>query len=114
MKTASNLRVRKGDEIVVIAGRDRGKRGKVQEVDRVKGTVIVAGVNVVKRHTKPNPSKNQKGGIVDQPNPLSLGKVMVICPHCGEATRVAHRMDEDTKERICKRCGEPIVVAEKE
>ena len=111
---ASNLRIRKGDEVVVIAGRDRGKRGKVQEVDRVGGKVVVAGVNIVKRHTKPNPSKNNKGGIVDQPNALSLGKVMVICPHCGEATRVAHRVDGDAKERICKRCGESIVVEEKE
>jgi large subunit ribosomal protein L24 len=111
---ASNLRIRKGDEVVVIAGRDRGKRGKVQEVDGASGKVIVAGVNVGKRHTKPNPSKNQKGGIVDQPMGLAFGKVMVICPHCGEATRVAHRMNEDTKERICKRCGEPIAVEEKE
>ena len=111
---AGNLRIRKGDEVVVIAGRDRGKRGKVQEVNGASGKVIVAGVNLGKRHTKPNPSKNQKGGIIDQPMGLSMGKVMVICPHCGEATRVAHRMDEDTKERICKRCGESIVVEEKE
>ena len=109
-----NLRIRKGDEVVVIAGRDRGKRGKVQEVDGASGKVIVAGVNLGKRHTKPNPTKNQKGGIIEQPMGLSLGKVMVICPHCGEATRVAHRIDEDTKERICKRCGESIVVEEKE
>ncbi len=110
----SNLRIRKGDEVVVIAGRDRGKRGKVQEVDGATRKVIVAGVNLGKRHTKPNPSKNQKGGIIEQPMALALGKVMVICPHCGEATRVAHRIEADTKERICKRCGESIVVEEKE
>jgi large subunit ribosomal protein L24 len=112
--SSGNLRIRKGDEVVVIAGRDRGKRGKVQEVDRASAKVIVAGVNLVKRHTKPNPTKNQKGGIIEQPNALSLGKVMVVCPHCGEATRVAHRIEEDTKERTCKRCGESIVVEEKE
>ena len=111
---AGNLRIRKGDEVVVIAGRGRGKRGKVQEVDGTSGKVVVAGVNIVKRHTKPNPSKNNKGGIDDQPMALSLGKVMVICPHCGKPTRVAHRTDEDAKERICKRCGESIVVEEKE
>ena len=109
---AGNLRIRKGDEVVVIAGRDRGKRGKVQEVDGTSGKVVVAGVNMVKRHTKPNPSKNNKGGIVDQPMALSLGKVMVICPHCGKPTRVAHRTDEDSKERVCKLCGEAIVVEE--
>ena len=109
---AGNLRIRKGDEVVVIAGRDRGKRGKVQEVDGASGKVVVAGVNLGKRHTKPNPTKNQKGGIIEQPMPLGLGKVMVVCPHCGKPTRVAHRMDEDTKERVCKRCGEAIVVEE--
>jgi large subunit ribosomal protein L24 len=109
---AGNLRIRKGDEVVVIAGRDRGKRGKVQEVDGASGKVVVAGVNLGKRHTKTNPSKNQKGGIIEQPMPLGLGKVMVICPHCGKPTRVAHRTDEDSKERICKRCGEAIVVEE--
>ncbi len=108
------LRLRKGDEVVVIAGKDRGKRGKVQEVRPADGTAVVAGVNVAKRHTKPNPAKNEKGGIVDKPMPIALGKVMLVCPHCGEATRVAHRTEEETKERICKRCGEPIVVEEKE
>ena len=110
---ALNLKIRKGDEVQVIAGKDRGKRGRVQEVRPDDMSVVVAGVNVAKRHTKPNPSKNNKGGIIEQPMPLSLGKVMVVCPHCGKPTRVAHRRDEDTKERVCKRCGEPIVVEEK-
>jgi large subunit ribosomal protein L24 len=108
-----NLKIRKGDEIVVIAGKDKGKRGRVQEVDRVGQKVIVAGVNIAKRHTKPNPSKNTKGGIIEEPKPLALGKVMVICPHCGKPTRIARRIEDDQKERICKRCGEPIVVEEK-
>ena len=109
---AVTLKIRKGDEVMVLAGKDRGKRGRVQEVNPGKGTVIVAGVNIAKRHTKPNPSKNNKGGIIDEPRPLALGKVMVICPHCGKPTRVAHRSDEDTKERVCKQCGEVIVVQE--
>ncbi len=110
---AISLKVRKGDEVEVIAGKDRGKRGKVQEVRRDDGTVIVAGVNLAKRHRKPNPQKNDKGGIVEQPMPLAFGKVMVVCPHCGKPTRVGHRLDEDTKERVCKRCGESIVFEEK-
>jgi len=108
-----NLKIRKGDEVMVIAGKDRGKRGRVQEVDRTASTVVVAGVNMSKRHTKPNPSKNNKGGIIDQPRPLALGKVMVVCNHCGKPTRVALRREEDTKERVCKQCGETIVVEEK-
>jgi len=108
-----NLKVRKGDEIVVITGKDKGKRGRVQEVDRSGMSVLVAGVNMAKRHTKPNPAKNNKGGIIEEPKPLALGKVMVVCPHCGKPTRVAHRIEEDQKERVCKRCGEAIIVEEK-
>ena len=110
---ATSLKLRKGDEVVVIAGKDKGKRGRIQEVDKSGGAVIVAGVNIAKRHTKPNPSKNTKGGIIEQPMPLAVGKVMVVCPHCGKPTRIAHRIEEDQKERICKRCGEAIVVEEK-
>src|SRR5881397_4044099 len=110
---ATSLKLRKGDEVVVITGKDKGKRGRIQEVDKSGGTVIVAGVNMAKRHTKPNPSKNNKGGIIEQPMPLALGKVMVVCPHCGKPTRIAHRIEEDgTKERVCKQCGEAIVVEE--
>ncbi|MBI3521926.1 MAG: 50S ribosomal protein L24 [Chloroflexi bacterium] len=107
-------RIRKGDEIVVITGKDRGKRGTVQEVHPKHRTVVVAGVNIVKRHTKANPTKQVKGGIVEQPAALAIGKVMLVCPHCGKPTRVGHQVDEDsTKERICKRCGETIVVGGK-
>ena len=109
----TSLKIRKGDEVQVIAGKDRGKRGRVQEVHRTSASVVVAGVNMAKRHTKPNPSKNSKGGIIEQPMPLAFGKVMVVCPHCGKPTRVAHRIEEDTKERVCKRCGETIVVEDK-
>ena len=108
-----HLKINKGDEVQVIAGKDRGKRGKVQDVDPTAMTVVVAGVNIAKRHRKPNPSKNEKGGIIEQPMPLSLGKVMVVCPHCGKATRVGTRVDEENKERVCKRCGETIVVEAK-
>ena len=86
---ATNLKVRKGDEVMVIAGKDRGKRGRVQEVNPIDNTVVVAGVNMSKRHTKPNPSKNSKGGIIDTPKPMGIGKVMVICNHCGKPTRIA-------------------------
>jgi large subunit ribosomal protein L24 len=110
---ATSLKIRKGDEVMVLGGKDRGKRGRVQEVHPTAGTVIVAGVNIAKRHTKANPSKNTKGGIIEQPMPLAFGKVMVVCSHCGKPTRVGHRSDADTKERVCKRCGEAIVVEEK-
>jgi len=110
---ATGLRIRKGDEVMVITGKDRGKRGNVQEVHVAAAAVVVAGVNIQKRHTKANPQRNVKGGIIEQPAPLATGKVMLVCPHCGKPTRVGHRTDDDVKERFCKQCDEPIA-AEKE
>ncbi len=108
------IRIRKGDEIVVLAGKDRGKRGKVQEVRTKDRSVVVAGVNLAKRHTKADPNRQIKGGIIEQPVPLALGKVMLVCPHCNKPTRVGHRMDDDTKERFCKHCGTAVGVEDKE
>jgi large subunit ribosomal protein L24 len=106
------MRIRKGDEVEVIAGKDRGKRGTVQEVRPTVRKVVVAGVNIAKRHTKPNPQRNVKGGIVEQPAPLDVSKVMLVCPHCGKATRVGSKVEDGEKARVCKRCGEEIVVKE--
>jgi large subunit ribosomal protein L24 len=103
------IRIRKGDEVEVIAGKDRGKRGTVQEVRPSGPSVIVAGVNIAKRHRKPNPQRNIKGGIVEQPALMDASKVMLVCPHCGKPTRVAHRAEDGDKARYCRRCGEAIV-----
>jgi large subunit ribosomal protein L24 len=102
------MKIKKGDEVIVLGGKDRYDKGKVQEVDPRKGTVTVTGVNTSKRHTKANPNKNIKGGIVDQLVPLSVGKVMLVCPHCNKPARVGYRMDNDTKERFCKNCGQGL------
>ena len=107
------VRIHKGDEIEVIAGKDRGKRGTVQEVRPTERRVVVAGVNIQKRHQKPNPQRSIKGGIVEQPAPLDVSKVMLVCPKCGEPTRVGHVVTEDGKQRVCKNCGEAIVTQEK-
>jgi len=104
------LRIRKGDEVEVIAGKDRGKRGTVQEVRPGDRRITVAGVNIMKRHTKPNPQRNVKGGIIEEPSPLDAAKVMLVCPHCGKPTRVGHRFEEGEKERFCKNCGEEISI----
>ncbi len=110
MSTA--LRIRKGDEVEVIAGKDRGKRGTVQEVHPAQRRIVVGGVNIVKRHQKQNPSRNIKGGIIEQPGALDVSKVMLVCPKCGEPTRVGHRVSEDgEKQRVCKNCDEAIVAA---
>ncbi|MGH2378466.1 MAG: 50S ribosomal protein L24 [Candidatus Limnocylindria bacterium] len=103
------VRIRKGDEVEVIAGKDRGKRGTVQEVVPGARRVVVAGVNIAKRHKKANPQRNIKGGIVDQPAAMDLAKVMLVCPHCGKPTRAAHQTEDGDKSRVCRRCGEAIV-----
>ncbi len=102
------VKVRKGDEVMVIAGRDKGKRGKVLELDPAKGKVTVEQVHVIKRHTKPS-QKNQQGGIMEYEAPIQLSNVMVVCGACGAPTRVGHRLLADGgKLRMCKRCGESV------
>ena len=93
----AKLNVKKGDTVVVLSGKDKGKQGKV----------IVEGVNKVKRHTKPSQSAPQ-GGIITKEAPLFASKVQLVCPACGKATRVAHRVIGERKVRACKKCGEPI------
>ncbi|HEY8732343.1 MAG TPA: 50S ribosomal protein L24 [Candidatus Limnocylindria bacterium] len=102
------MKIKKGDEVLVLAGKDRYDRGKVQEVQPSNGTVTVTGVNTSKRHTKANPNKNVKGGIVEQLVPLPVGKVMLICPHCNKPARIGYRVEGDTKERFCKSCGQGL------
>ena len=97
--------VRKNDNVVVVTGRDRGKRGRVLRVIPAKDRVIVEGVNFIKRHTKPNPQRNVKGGIVEREAPLSASNVQLICPECGAQTRVGRKLlDDDRRVRFCVKC----------
>lgn len=97
------LKVKKGDEVLVIAGKDKGKRGKVLRVDPRRERVVVEGVNFIKRHTRPNPSRNIQGGIVEREAPIHVSNVMVISPESGRPTRVGYTFLEDgRKVRIAK------------
>jgi large subunit ribosomal protein L24 len=97
--------VRKNDNVVVVTGRDRGKRGRVLRVIPAKDRVIVEGVNFIKRHTKPNPQRNVKGGIVEREAPLAASNVQLICPECGAQTRVGRKLlDDDRRVRFCVKC----------
>ena len=100
--------IRKNDSVLVIAGKDRGKRGRVLKVlpgDNGKIRLIVEGVNMIKRHTKPNPGKQVKGGIVSREASLHASNVQLVCPECGIQTRVGHRLLGDgRKVRICRKC----------
>lgn len=102
------VHVKKGDTVEVIAGKHRGKRGKVLKVLTKGGKVIAEGVNIVKRHSKPT-QKLPQGGIVEKEAPLYGSRVMLVCPKCGQAARVAHGyLADGTKVRVCKHCGEQI------
>jgi len=98
--------IRKGDQVKVIAGRDAGKTGRVLSIDARKNRVVVEHANIIKRHTRPNPSKNIKGGIVEKEAGINVSNVMIVCSSCGKHTRMGHTVLPDgTKVRSCKRCG---------
>ena len=102
----SGLKIRKNDMVVVISGKDKGKRGRVIEVLPKLGRVRVEGVNRIKRHTKPNPQKNVKGGIVERENPLHVSNVAMIDPKSDKPTRVGMKvMPDGARVRIAKRSG---------
>ncbi|HUE42091.1 MAG TPA: 50S ribosomal protein L24 [Candidatus Sulfotelmatobacter sp.] len=99
------IQIRKGDQVHVIAGPDAGKNGRVLSIDSRKDRVVVEHVHIVKRHTRPNPQKNIKGGIVEKEAAIHVSNVMILCPSCGKHTRIGHKIHPDgTKSRICKRC----------
>lgn len=91
----AKLKVKKGDQVLVIAGKDRGKRGKVLRVQADDQRIVVEGVNFIKRHTRPNPQRRIQGGIVEREAPIHLSNVMVISPDSGRPTRVGFKYLED-------------------
>jgi len=100
------MKIKKGDLVEVISGKDRGKRGKVLRVIPKENKVIVEGVNIVKRHQRPVPQLRE-GGIIEREAPIYACKVMVVCPSCDKRTRVGYKFVEDGKKvRYCKKCGE--------
>jgi len=99
------VRIKKDDTVKVIAGRDKGKTGRVLNVDAARGKVLVEGISMVKRHTRPNPARQIKGGIAERESPIAISNVMVMTSG-GVATRVGYRMDAKTRVRIAKKGGE--------
>jgi len=101
-------KIRKNDKVLVIVGKDRGKLGTILKVDSEKGRVVVEKVNMVKRHSKPS-AKTAQGGIIEKEAPLCISNVMIVCNKCAESTRIGSRTLEDgSKTRICKKCGEAM------
>jgi large subunit ribosomal protein L24 len=118
--------IRTGDTVLVLAGKDAGKRGAVKRIDRpaLAGQpyrVVVEGLNLAKRHTKPRPRMNQndrvpqmqQGGIIEKPMPVAIGRVMLVCPRCERPTRVRHlQLETGARVRACGHCGQAVEVKE--
>jgi large subunit ribosomal protein L24 len=102
------VEIKKNDTVKVISGRDKGKTGRVLSVDRRKGTLLVEHVMMLKRHTRPNPGRQIKGGIAEREAPIAVGNVMLVCQACGPV-RIAHKVEtaggKSHRTRVCRKCG---------
>ena len=102
------MKLRREDTVQIIAGKEKGKRGKVQDLLPKEKMVVVEGANMIKRHVRPRPNVRQTG-IVQQEAPIGISKVMLVCSHCDRAIRMGHRFLEDNRKvRVCNSCGEVI------
>jgi large subunit ribosomal protein L24 len=102
------LRVRTDDEVVVISGKDKGKTGRVVEVDPAKQRVFVEGLNIVKRHQRPRPGTNEAGGVIEKPGPIHISNVALVDPKDGKATRTRVEERDGRRVRVGVRSGEVI------
>jgi len=100
----NKIHVKRDDTVIIVSGDDKGKKGKVLEVSPKEGKIIVEGVNIVKKHVKPRPPK-ENGGIVDAEAPLYACKAQLFCEKCKSATRAKHKIEGDKKVRVCAKCG---------
>ncbi|MCI7218343.1 50S ribosomal protein L24 [Parafannyhessea umbonata] len=100
----AKMNVKKGDQVEVLSGKDKGKRGEVLVALPSEGKVVVRGVAVVKKAQRPTQA-NQQGGIVEKEAAIDVSNVALVCPTCGKATRVGHAEEDGKKVRVCKKCG---------
>ena len=101
------MKLKKGDEVKITAGKDKGKKGKIEKVDIKKGTVFLPGLNIFKRHLKKKDEKSQ-GGIIEFSRPVPLASVALVCPKCAKETRVGFEVTATGKSRICRKCRAKI------
>lgn len=101
------MKIRKGDQILIISGKDKGRKGKVIEAFPAQGRIVVEGINLRKKHMRPKKS-GEKGQIVELPGSLAVSNTKIICPKCKKATRIGYKAEGKKKYRICKKCGQEI------
>ena len=102
----TKFKLRKEDLVQVIAGKDKGKQGKIVRIDQGKGRVVVEGVNMVKKAMKKR-NQNDRGGIVEIEAAIAISNLMIVCKKCGP-TRIGYKIEGDTKKRVCRKCGEAL------
>lgn len=101
------MKLKKGDTIIVTTGKDKGRKGKIEKILPQEGSVVVAGINVFKRHMKRRDEK-RPGGIIDIVKPIDVAKVALVCPSCGKQTRVGFIVTKNEKVRVCRKCGKKL------
>ena len=105
-----SLHVKTGDRVIITAGKDKGKQGNIKKAIPSESKVIVEGANMITKATKANPAYGVQGGLIKKEAPLDSSNVMIVCPACEKATRVAHKIVDGKKVRVCKKCGESLDV----
>lgn len=101
------MKIKKGDIVLIISGKDKGKKGKVLESFPQQNRIVVEGVNIVKKHRRPR-SEKEKGQIVELPKSINVSNVKIVCPKCSQPARLGYRLTEKEKYRICKKCSQEI------
>ena len=101
------MKVKKGDSVLIIAGKDKGRTGKIMRALPKEMKVLVEGINLKKKHVRPK-KEGEKGQVVDIPAALDVSNIKLICPKCGKATRVGYKTEGEIKNRICKKCNQAI------
>jgi large subunit ribosomal protein L24 len=112
VKEPVRIQLKRNDQVKVIAGRDTGKTGRILDINRDTGRILVEHVGMIKRHTRPNPSKQIKGGIAERESSIAVSNVMILCPKCGPV-RIAHHVEhvaegKTKRTRVCRKCGQAL------
>ena len=108
--TRKNLHVKTGDRVIITAGKDKGKQGNIKKAIPSESKVVVEGANMITKAVKANPAYGIEGGLIKKEAPLDSSNVMIVCPACEKATRIAHKIVDGKKIRVCKKCGESLDV----
>lgn len=101
------MKVKKGDSVLITAGKDKGRTGKITKAFPKALKILVEGINLKKKHVRPK-KQGEKGQVVEIPSALDVSNVKIICPKCGKATRVGYKIEKDIKKRVCKKCDQEI------